>query len=67
LKLVATWTAPLGGGGKGVDWSSIRAAASRSLSPEERVIANDVSAPDAPIVNATPTTPFAPRARAASG
>jgi hypothetical protein len=67
LKLVATWTEPPGGGGKWVDCTSVRAAASRSPSPEERVITNDVSNPDAPIVKATLTMPFAPRPRAASG
>ena len=65
MKLVETCTGPAGGGGKWADWTRLRAAASRSSSPEEWVIANDVSAPDAPIVKATPTMPLAPRARAA--
>ena len=34
-----------GGGGKWADWTSVRAAASRSPSPEEWVIANDVRRP----------------------
>jgi hypothetical protein len=31
------------------------------------VIANEATAPDGPMANETPTTPLAPRARAASG
>ena len=65
MKLVAIWAEPPGGGGKWAPCTKERAAASRSLSPEERVIANELTAPDEPMVNETPTTPFAPRARAA--
>jgi hypothetical protein len=53
MKLVVTWTQPPGGGGKRIDCTSVRAAASRALLPEERVIANDDSAPDGPMVKAT--------------
>jgi len=67
LKLVATRAEPPGGGGNRADCTGERAAASRSLSPEERVIANEVTAPDGPMANETPTTPFAPRERAAGG
>jgi hypothetical protein len=59
------WADPPGGGGKWAECTTARAAASRSLSPEERVIANDASAHEAPMVKVTPTTPLAPRGRAA--
>ncbi len=67
MKLVAIWAEPPGGGGKRAPCTSERAAASRSRSPEERVIAKELTAPDGPIENDTPTTPLAPRARAVEG
>ena len=59
MKLVEIWAVPPGGGGKCAPCTRERAAASRSLSPEERVIANELTAPDGPMENETPTTPFA--------
>ena len=67
MKPVEIWAEPPGGGGNRPPCTRERAAASRSWSPEERVIANEVTAPDGPMVKLTPTTPCAPRARAAGG
>ena len=53
--------------GEARPFTSERAAASRSRSPDERVMANEVTAPDGPIAKETPTIPLAPRARAAAG
>ena len=65
--LVVMRADPPGGGENRAPYTRERAAPSRTLSPEEGVIANDDSAPDGPMVKATKTVPLAPRARAARG
>ena len=55
------WADPPGGGGNRAPCTRERTAAFRSLLPEERVIANDASAPEAPMVKSTPTTLLTPR------
>ncbi len=65
MKLVEIGAEPPGRGGNRLARTRERAAA--SWSSEERVMANDVTAPNGPIENETPTTPFAPRVREAGG
>ena len=45
----AKWMEPPGGGGKCADSTSVRAAASRSGSPDDRVMATDETAPEGPM------------------
>ena len=56
-----------GGGGVWIARRMDRAAPSSAALPDEFVIARPATRPDGPTVNATPTDPLAPDARAPAG